>query len=221
MWRKRRPLSDQISSKRPLLRGPSSGLRLLESKREALPSNRHAIDCCQTDWQTLCEPGSDKGRWILHHIQGWTALLLRESRTLTEAPAGTVPHRPSGLSDEPGLRITWFGHASSLVKIDGVNVLIDPVWDERAAPTQWAGPKRFFPPTLSLQDLPHIDVVLISHDHYDHLGEGTVQCLARMESLRQTRWVTPLGVAASYRASARIQAAALSSIGLSKWRSGP
>jgi len=95
-----------------------------------------------------------------------------------------------------GLRITWFGHSSSLVEIDGVNVLIDPVWDERAAPTQWAGPKRFFPPTLSLEDLPPIDVVLISHDHFDHLGAGTVQRLARMESLQQTRWVTASGVGA-------------------------
>lgn len=93
-----------------------------------------------------------------------------------------------------GLRVTWFGHASSLVEIDGVNVLIDPVWDERAAPTQWAGPKRFFPPTLSLDDLPPIDAIIISHDHYDHLGEGTIKQLARMEGLRQTRWVTPLGV---------------------------
>jgi L-ascorbate metabolism protein UlaG (beta-lactamase superfamily) len=103
-------------------------------------------------------------------------------------------HRVYKTSPSSGLRITWFGHASSLVEIDGVNVLIDPVWDERAAPTQWAGPKRFFPPTLSLDDLPPIDVVIISHDHYDHLGEGTVRHLARLESLRQTRWVTPLGV---------------------------
>ena len=103
-------------------------------------------------------------------------------------------HRVYSTSPASGLRITWFGHASSLVEIDSVNVLIDPVWDERAAPTQWAGPKRFFPPTLSLADLPPIDVVLISHDHYDHLGAGTVQRLARMESLRQTRWITTPGV---------------------------
>lgn len=99
--------------------------------------------------------------------------------------------------DQPpasGLRITWFGHASSLVEIDGVRVLIDPVWDERAAPTQWFGPRRFFPPTIALKDLPPIDVVLISHDHYDHLGEGTMQQLARLENLRQARWVAPLGV---------------------------
>jgi len=75
-----------------------------------------------------------------------------------------------------------------------MRVLVDPVWDERAAPTQWAGPKRFFPPTLALGDLPAIDVVLISHDHYDHLGEGTVRRLAHMETFRQARWITPLGV---------------------------
>jgi len=75
-------------------------------------------------------------------------------------------------SPQSGLRVTWFGHSSSLVEIDGVRVLIDPVWDERAAPTQWAGPKRFFPPTLALEALPAIDAVLISHDHYDHLGKA-------------------------------------------------
>jgi L-ascorbate metabolism protein UlaG (beta-lactamase superfamily) len=97
-------------------------------------------------------------------------------------------------SPRSGLRATWFGHSSLLMEIDGVRVLIDPVWDERAAPTQWTGPKRFFPPTLALEDLPAIDAVLISHDHYDHLGEGTVRRLAAMESMRQTRWITPLGV---------------------------
>ncbi len=97
---------------------------------------------------------------------------------------------------ESGLRITWFGHASSLVEMDGIRVLIDPVWDERAAPTQWAGPKRFFPPPLALEDLPPIDAVLVSHDHYDHLGAGTIRRLAQMEALRHARWVTPLGVGA-------------------------
>ncbi len=93
-----------------------------------------------------------------------------------------------------GLRITWFGHSSSLLEIDGIRILIDPVWDPRAAPVTWAGPKRFFPPTLSLEQLPLIDVVLLSHDHYDHLGARTVKQLATMGSMETTRWVTALGV---------------------------
>jgi L-ascorbate metabolism protein UlaG (beta-lactamase superfamily) len=97
-------------------------------------------------------------------------------------------------SPDTGLRITWFGHSSSLIEIDGVRILIDPVWDQRAAPTTWAGPKRFFPPTLSLEDLPPIHVVIISHDHFDHLGAQTVQQLARIEPTRHARWITPLGV---------------------------
>ena len=105
-------------------------------------------------------------------------------------------HRIYETSPASGLRITWIGHASSLVELDGVNILIDPVWDERAAPTRWAGPKRFFPPPLLLEEVPRIDVVLISHDHYDHLGADTVQHLAHMESLNQTRWITSLGVGA-------------------------
>ena len=86
------------------------------------------------------------------------------------------------------------GHSTSLVEIDGVRLLIDPVWDERAAPTQWAGPKRFFPAPLALQDLPSIDAVVISHDHYDHLGAGTIRRLATMPQLQNARWITPLGV---------------------------
>jgi L-ascorbate metabolism protein UlaG (beta-lactamase superfamily) len=113
-----------------------------------------------------------------------------------KAPLGPFRTDPKAYAASPasGLRVTWFGHSSSLVELDGVRILIDPVWDERAAPTQWAGPKRFFPPPLALEDLPLIDVVLISHDHYDHLGAGTVRRLASMESLRQARWITTLGV---------------------------
>jgi L-ascorbate metabolism protein UlaG (beta-lactamase superfamily) len=97
---------------------------------------------------------------------------------------------------QSGLRVTWFGHSSLLVEIDGIRVLIDPVWDERAAPTSWAGPKRFFPPTLALSDLPAIDAVLISHDHFDHLGAQTIRQLAQMENARSARWIAPLGVGA-------------------------
>jgi L-ascorbate metabolism protein UlaG (beta-lactamase superfamily) len=94
------------------------------------------------------------------------------------------------------LRVTWMGHSSMLVEIDGVRILIDPVWDERASPFQWMGPKRFFAPPLALEELPRIDVVLMSHDHFDHLGEGTVRRLAGLAPTAQARWVTSLGVGA-------------------------
>lgn len=93
-----------------------------------------------------------------------------------------------------GLRVTWFGHSSMLVEIDGLRVLVDPVWDERASPLTWSGPKRFFAPTLPLEQMPRLDAVLVSHDHYDHLGAKTVRQLARLQP--QARWVTSLGVGA-------------------------
>ena len=95
---------------------------------------------------------------------------------------------------ESGLRVTWFGHSSMLLEIDGVTLLIDPVWDERAAPTRWAGPKRFFAPTMPLEEMPAIDAVLISHDHYDHLGKATVQKLSKLEPFARAQWITSLGV---------------------------
>jgi L-ascorbate metabolism protein UlaG (beta-lactamase superfamily) len=124
-------------------------------------------------------------------------------RSLTNR-AETTPKKPLGpfrtdarvfdVAPESGLRVTWMGHSTMLIEIDGVRILTDPVWDERAAPMTWAGPKRFFAPPLKLEELPRIDAVLISHDHYDHLGGWTIPRLARMENLRNARWVAPLGV---------------------------
>ena len=93
-----------------------------------------------------------------------------------------------------GLRVTWFGHSSLLLEIDGVTVLVDPLWDERASPVPFAGPKRFFAPTLALANLPSLDAVLLSHDHYDHLGVQTVRKLARLRP--HLRWIVPLKVGA-------------------------
>jgi len=114
------------------------------------------------------------------------------------------PRRPLGpfrtdvsvyaVAPESGLRVTWMGHSSMLVEIDGVRVLVDPVWDERASPSQWAGPKRFYAAPMRLEDLPRVDVVLVSHDHYDHLGEATIRRLAGLASMQGARWVTSLGV---------------------------
>jgi L-ascorbate metabolism protein UlaG (beta-lactamase superfamily) len=157
----------------------------------------------------LLLPARWDGRRFLNPVPtgvGGPSLIFKVGPRFFFGAAARSPRLPLGpfqtdpriyaTTPESGLRITWFGHSSSLVEIDGARVLIDPVWDERAAPTQWAGPKRFFAPTLALEDLPAIDTVIISHDHYDHLGAGTIRLLARMEALRQTRWVTPLGVGA-------------------------
>ena len=93
-----------------------------------------------------------------------------------------------------GLRITWFGHSGLLLEIDGFRVLIDPVWEERASPRQWFGPRRFFPPTMKLEELPKLDAVLVSHDHYDHMGEQTIRQLARLQCAESAAWITALGV---------------------------
>ncbi len=117
-----------------------------------------------------------------------------ETEPKTKLPSFRTDAAVYERAPESGLRVTWFGHSAMLVEIDGVRVLIDPVWDLRAAPVQWFGPKRFFPPTIELERLPVADVVLLSHDHYDHMGKGTVRTLARLWP--ETRWVTSLKVGA-------------------------
>jgi L-ascorbate metabolism protein UlaG (beta-lactamase superfamily) len=120
--------------------------------------------------------------------------LFNKEETEPKQPIGPFTTEVAAFRPAPasGLRVTWFGHSSSLLEIDGQRVLIDPVWDERASPFRFMGPKRFFAPTLPLELMPSLDVVLISHDHYDHLGAETIKALARLQP--DTRWVTSLGV---------------------------
>jgi L-ascorbate metabolism protein UlaG (beta-lactamase superfamily) len=90
-----------------------------------------------------------------------------------------------------GLRAFWIGHASSYVEIDGLRVLLDPVFAERVSPLP-VGPRRFHAPPIALADLPAIDAVLISHDHYDHLDMAAIRHLAA----RGSRFFVPLGIGA-------------------------
>lgn len=88
------------------------------------------------------------------------------------------------------LRVTWIGHATTLIQTDGLNILFDPVWAERSSPVSFAGPKRVRAPGVRLGDLPPIDLILISHDHYDHLDVDTLRYLAERD---HPRIVTGLG----------------------------
>ncbi|MFI1761098.1 MBL fold metallo-hydrolase [Streptomyces sp. NPDC020800] len=122
--------------------------------------------------------------------------LDKETRPL-RAPRGTVPVHPTTLADlakppADGLRVTWMGHSSVLAEIDGHRVLFDPVWGERCSPFPFAGPKRLHPVPLPLAALGPVDVVVISHDHYDHLDLPSIKALAGTDTV----FAVPLGVGA-------------------------
>lgn len=102
-------------------------------------------------------------------------------------PTASWTRRP-----ESGLRVTWLGHSTLVIEIDGVRLLTDPVWGSRASPLPFAGPKRFHPPPVRLAAVPPLDAVIVSHDHYDHLDSPTIHTLANSK----LPFVTSLGVGA-------------------------
>jgi L-ascorbate metabolism protein UlaG (beta-lactamase superfamily) len=109
-------------------------------------------------------------------------------------PSGAVPlvtrvERPA----TSGLYVTWYGHSSALVEIDGARVLFDPVWSDRVSPSTLVGPRRLHPVPLPLAELPTLDAIVISHDHYDHLDMASVRTLLRTQT---APFVVPLGVGA-------------------------
>ncbi|MFJ8017260.1 MBL fold metallo-hydrolase [Streptomyces sp. NPDC096339] len=120
----------------------------------------------------------------------------REQR-IGRAPAAPIPVYPTTLAElaKPpvsGVRLTWMGHSSVLAEIDGRRVLFDPVWGTRCSPFPFAGPKRLHPVPVPLASLGAVDVVVISHDHYDHLDLPTIKALAGTDTV----FAVPLGVGA-------------------------
>lgn len=107
-------------------------------------------------------------------------------------PVATIGKHHFDTLPESGLRVTWMGHSTSLIEIDGMRVLTDPVWSNRPSPFSWIGPQRYYKPLIEIAALPHIDVVAISHDHYDHLDYATVVALAKTG----VTFVVPLGIGA-------------------------
>jgi L-ascorbate metabolism protein UlaG (beta-lactamase superfamily) len=111
-------------------------------------------------------------------------------------PAGSVPvlrPDPAPPAGPEVLGVTWYGHASALVEIEGARLLVDPVWSDRCSPSRRVGPRRLHPIPLALAQVPPVDAVLISHDHYDHLDLATVRGLLRTQV---APFVVPLGVGA-------------------------
>jgi len=109
------------------------------------------------------------------------------SRARTASPAFERPRAGS-----QRLTVTWVGHSTFLLQLGGLNLLTDPIWSDRASPVAWAGPKRWVPPAVSFDDLPPIDLVLLSHDHYDHLDAQSVSRLAARDP--DAHWFVPLGL---------------------------
>lgn len=128
-------------------------------------------------------------KWLLVH---------RTTRPLPKDPdpAVFVRARPAFAvprASASQVTVTWVGHATLLLQIAGLNILTDPMWSARASPVQFAGPPRWVEPGVRLADLPPIDVVLQSHNHYDHLDDRTVRALARAHP--GATWLVPLGLA--------------------------
>jgi N-acyl-phosphatidylethanolamine-hydrolysing phospholipase D len=125
----------------------------------------------------------------------WTFILRRSMQSLTSPrrfDAPRVTNDGAALRTQPpATTITWVGHATLLVQVDGLNVLTDPQWSDRAGPTSWLGPRRLGPPGLAFEALPRIDVVVISHDHYDHLDLPTVK---RLAAAHDPLFIVPLGL---------------------------
>jgi N-acyl-phosphatidylethanolamine-hydrolysing phospholipase D len=143
--------------------------------------------------------GGFRNPWPDSEPRGWGDVLrwARERRKLVRAPTpprnsfstteSDIAHPRPGATD---FTATWIGHSTVLLQMGGLNVLTDPVFSQRAFPVQWMGPRRVMDPALALEALPPLDVVLVSHSHYDHLDKPAVKRLARAHS--DAVWVVPL-----------------------------
>ena len=123
------------------------------------------------------------------------ARYLMTGKALPKPTKGLVAVKNDGqrLRDTKEPLVTWIGHATLLVQMDGVNILTDPHFGQIASPVSFAGPRRLVPPGVRFEDLPRIHAVVISHDHWDHLDEATVLRLAREH---RSRFFVPLGLKA-------------------------
>ena len=138
--------------------------------------------------------GSDKG------LSNISQFLWQSLWNESAWPESLPNPEPSAIPDrvEDGIRATYINHATILIQVDGLNILTDPIWSERASPVTFAGPKRIRPPGIAISELPEIDLILISHNHYDHLDTETLRQL-RQQQEEEPFIVSGLGNAALLR----------------------
>jgi N-acyl-phosphatidylethanolamine-hydrolysing phospholipase D len=148
--------------------------------------------------------GGFRNPWPSSQLHGfrdflkWTLVERRRNpRPPDPDPSTFVMAKPQFIKPRAPLHavaLTWVGHSSFLLQHGGLNILLDPIWSERASPVQFIGPKRWVRPGVAFDALPPIDVIALSHDHYDHLDAGTIRRLASRYPAVQ--WVAPLGLGA-------------------------
>src|SRR5688572_1602865 len=143
--------------------------------------------------------GSFRGPWpdgeaprlrdVARVVRQYFAAIAKDRRSgavvLKSEPAIVYPR-----ADQRDCSATWIGHSTVLLQVGGLNVVTDPVFCKRASPVQWFGPRRRMDPAIDISALPTLDVVLISHNHYDHLDQAAVRHLAAVNP--NTTWVVPL-----------------------------
>jgi L-ascorbate metabolism protein UlaG (beta-lactamase superfamily) len=137
------------------------------------PLRQHAVegDHCSGKRFTNEEPVGN----TIKNLLKWA--VQRKPKAWPDWVPLTVGPTPPNYVAEDRVRITVINHSTALIQVAGLNILTDPVWSERVSPVGWAGPKRVIPPGLAFEQLPPIHVVLISHDHYDHLDIPTLEML--------------------------------------------
>ena len=124
------------------------------------------------DADTVRTPGpGGRGRFF------WNNLTGGDGRPPWPAGVAVTPTRPERRVEGERMVATWVGHATVLVQVNGLNILTDPIWSDRASPFGFLGPKRVAAPGIRFEDLPPIDLVLVSHNHYDHLDKATLERL--------------------------------------------
>lgn len=152
----------------------------------------YSHDAFQRKGKKFINPHIDNARRSLVDIALWQLGFYNDRKSPKRIPDDFCYPNPKRRPKKTLPQVTWINHCTFLVEIDGLRILTDPIWSERCSPLDFLGPRRRHAPPLKIKKLPSIDIVLISHNHYDHLDRKTI--LDLNERFPEITWVVPLGV---------------------------